>query len=353
MRKIFVYLLVVISVLMIAGCGSDDTDNKQVKDEEIENKKVLEDEETAVEEDEEEKTDEAETEQNVPEEEPVWEDMTSPDEDLQETTDVIIDDTNVFFAEYGKKYRADLDGDGTEEEIIAEKVNYNVDVTIDGTVYSEVFIYTNTYMSDYYCFVDLDRSDSILHVALQDYGPSSDEMMVFYAYNGSDFEDIGMMTGVFDKGYGFKDAVCNGEGVINSYIRFRIFQTWFGNADYVLEDGRLILDTHNIHEALDRFKSKHTLIVDLTAYKDADVSSETVTLPEGTVFTAVASDNKEWVKIKTEDEQDLWIRFKKAEYEGDVDDELAYYYAFTGTVYVDGEKTLDCYEIFEGLIIAG
>ena len=256
-------------------------------------------------------------------------------------------DQNVHFVKMNQVCKYDLDGDGTEEElcVTAKKQRSNwypyfyyegsVDVTINGTKYRNVYFGENHSLSSYYCIIDIDKSDSKLHLAIQDYGPSSDYSSAIFEYNNGELNNIDTISGVFDYNHGFYDTVCYGDGTIGSYMHFGVLHTWFGKITYNFENSELTMQKQDYYEATS--PSTHTLTTDLTVYEKRSLSSKKTIIPTGSSVSLLGTDNKEWVKIQTQDSKNYWMKMVPEKY---------------SVILVDGQTEMSGSDVFEWLSFA-
>ncbi len=126
----------------------------------------------------------------------------------------------------------DLNGDGKKDTI-----KYQI---VDNTVFIlkvndlEIKSYGDNIDEKPY-IVDIDRQDSVKEIAVQEFGPSSDERTYFYCYTGSELRFMGKLDGLSTENRRIK-----GDGKVISMERPMMLHTWFVEKEYKLDGGHLL-----------------------------------------------------------------------------------------------------------------
>lgn len=211
----------------------------------------------------------------------------------------------------GTEVSRDLNGDG-EEEVVYYHAEYGMET---GEVLIELLVGGKDFSSDVemispdmeaYYLVDLNSSDKFTEIALMDYGPSDDFVTYFYRYleDGS-LKLLGSVSDLWSLGSCYLER----DGFIAGNKRMELLQTWFAPAHWKMGDDGTIsfYEEEMYYPGVD--ESVHNRILDtVTVYSDKDLDSTTVELTpaDGTVqFTA--TDNKNWVEFRTEDNRTLYL----------------------------------------------
>lgn len=273
----------------------------------------------------------------------------------------ITQNTYIYPVLYGNSVDADLDGDGTKENICYNINNPETEaqegedgesyeaegaptcsLTINGTDFTDVLnqqeeFYVSSPDSHYY-LVDLDNSDSYVEIALVDYGYSDDPVTAFLRYGKGQLTCLGTIQEPLDS----KSCILSGDGNLSAMAHSKILETISYSYDYTVKDGKLqvvpkdwyAIDNDNRTE---EYKS-HAILKDVKVYTENSTTSEakTLTSQDGPV-TFVASDNKEWVKLQTKDGSTYYLHM--------VTDSF--------TEIDSAGETLDATEVFENLLLAG
>lgn len=118
---------------------------------------------------------------------------------------------------------SDLNGDGTEEEILLV-VGSPTRLQIGDAVEEVVGGNTEGILQ----IVDIDTSDDQKEIIVSDGGPSGDPTMQFFSYDGRKILTLGIIEGSFD------DLELLGSGKVISTVRAHILDTWFYRQTFVL-----------------------------------------------------------------------------------------------------------------------
>lgn len=228
--------------------------------------------------------------------------------------------------EVGEAVSIDLNGDGTEEEILYSLVKteqfdiYRGSLVVNGVEYAtdearQQGLIGYVPNPDYYCVTDLDESDGLLELAIQDDGPSSDYTTSFWYWNGSELRGMGEISGnIYNKQLDMANVTFKGDGFLTSYIRLGVLHTWFASCDYGISDGHTIaLVPQELYYPMGDAGINVTALVELYAYGIPDPAAEKTILPVGTALKLTATDNGQWVQAETSEGQSIWLRLD-AEY---------------------------------------
>lgn len=196
-------------------------------------------------------------------------------------------------------YRIDLDGDGKEDKVNVSMKGEEVIVTVNNTYYiaDSIFAYTTT---DNYAIVDINNNDNIKEIIVSDYGPSADYTSSYFYYNGSDIIDMGITGGLHNDGIHI-----HGDGTLTAMFRFSIFQTWFGEKDYRLNQNHQLAE---IPQKLYKTNYQLTTQTPIQLLTDADVHSSKFTIEANKTINLIACDNKEWILVKDENGKEGWFK---------------------------------------------
>ncbi len=129
---------------------------------------------------------------------------------------------------------ADLNGDGREDRIIYQVFGEYENVFLLKVNNVEVKSYGSSLDRKLY-IVDIDKSDGFKEIAIQEFGPSSDEQTYFYSYTGSELKFMGKVGELCAKG-----GHIPGNGRVISSIRPLVLQTWFVKKEYKLDENHLL-----------------------------------------------------------------------------------------------------------------
>ena len=222
---------------------------------------------------------------------------------------------------------ADLDGDGTEENI---RVNI---VPATGSSDAQVQLFRNGYdyqsslnalgvsivnpEESWWAITDIDESDGLLEIAIQDQGPSDDYCTHFFRFlNGDHLSYLGAVEGMIRTSWGDGSIRFDGHGRIHSYIRLQVLQTWYAYADYVETESGLsytFREEDYVAEMpeLSAFTVTHPshvrLLKDLMAYEwqYGYWAGQGIVIPAGTEVDLIACDNSCWIEARCDDEN--WV----------------------------------------------
>lgn len=223
---------------------------------------------------------------------------------------------------YEEDFSIDLNGDGSADKIhtTVTKDDYymingvvfdindgSASVKIDNNYTGEDKAYLENPMEKY-SVVDLDQSDSYMEIAVGDYGMNDYNITYFFRYDGDKLSYIGSIPNVLES----MDVELYGNGIVAGTMRMEMVETVRANVYYQLKDGRISLVEQEWYEPdYSYFPEEylsHDVLQDVTVYKENSLQSEKVVLKAGEEDVRfLATDNVEWVKLKTEDGQIYYL----------------------------------------------
>lgn len=256
----------------------------------------------------------------------------------------------------GDTVKADLNGDGTAEEICLNTTDKSPDTQpaitsfkINGTELSDK-IYaagysSNTHEDSYYAITDIDAADGKLEIAVMDYGPSDDLYTGFFRWDGKAIQYLGVVSGILPgvmqsnnaDGYDVSGVTFDGKGVVHSYVRLDVLQTWFASADWKIgSDGKLAVVPQELYYPVGGKTYPVTALNDVTLYAKNDLKSETTTLKTGEKLTITATDNAQWVLAENAAGAECWLHLSEGGQSVDTPAGAVYAsQAFDGLVFAD------------------
>lgn len=241
-----------------------------------------------------------------------------PEESQQETAKEPVK----IKTEYGTDCVIDLNGDGKKDTIqtqmkideydMISEVRVDVNkgsagVTIDNNYTGEDKAFLECPM-EYYYVVDLDLSDDYREIAIGDYGMNDYNATYFYRYDGDSLIYLGYIPNVLDD----TNVVLDGDGMIRGSMRIEMVETVRANVFYQLKKDKIHLVEQPWYEAdYSHFPEEyltHDVLQDVTVYTSNDLGSDTYVLKAGEEDVRfLATDNVEWVKLKTKDGQVYYL----------------------------------------------
>lgn len=252
----------------------------------------------------------------------------------------------------GQEIAADLNGDGAEETLCVslETDAYGglrAHLTVNGTdmtgAMNEAAGSIDCPDPDYYAVADIDASDDLLELAIQDWGPSSDYCTHFLRWDGSGLSGLGAVEGMIrNTGTQQADLIFDGKGTVSSYQRLAVLQTWWADVDWRIGETGVFAPVPQ-----DVYTAKHltpvTVTADILGYAAPDAGSASRTLAAGTTLTVTGTDNASWVRCTLEEgketHEELWLRLTG---ESDYKYELE----------TPAGGTIPCWDALDGLLMA-
>ena len=217
----------------------------------------------------------------------------------------------------GETAEYDIDGDGQADAVRLwledgdEDYEKNVCLSVNGEDLTSALTEADGYFfcPDDQCWLltDLDTGDGALEIAIQDWGPSDDLTTSFYRYEAGTLRPVGLVEGFVWLDGAPADVSLDGQGVVHSYMRFNVLQTWWGKVDSALdEDGELVLLPQDYYESIAETPQQVTVNCDLYAYDAPDGQQDL--LAAGTELELLGTDDTEWVCARLAgDQQELWL----------------------------------------------
>jgi hypothetical protein len=208
--------------------------------------------------------------------------------------------------ESGAAALADLDGDGTTENVSYELIEtgdweYSTNIVIDGTSYDiSSDYYPENPLSVFY-ITDISQYDDRLEVAILDDGPSGDPITWFFQYDGQSLQCVGSVDGFPFKEenggrYGF-----DGENLVMGTVRADLIETSYLDGYWWYD-----MTTNTITQqegGLYNYQSyrPHELYLDLPVYICMDENAPTRILEKQECVYFLQSDLKEWILVQGKD----------------------------------------------------
>jgi hypothetical protein len=215
----------------------------------------------------------------------------------------------------------DLDRDGRLDsvrvEFGADKWRYTIFVN-DQRVedHGEVLLGT-------FGIVDIDTTDAFLEIAIPQEGPSDDYEVHFHYYDGHGIRKVGSVPGTTRMRF-------NGLGRIYTECRGQILHTWFCPCVFALErDHRLEQLRQSLYQMGTRCTVKRAFPL---AVSQTDSTTITVLQP-GDKVVILATDDKSWCLVETEDA--TWGWFKISGYDSVLPPHVRASEVFEGLSYAD------------------
>ena len=231
-----------------------------------------------------------------------------------------------------------VESEGTEEEIRYEGLAGSL--IINGVDFSDKFVELTGYypenITNHYYLVDLDKNDGFIEIAIEDYGMSDDLVTNFLRYDKGQLKHIGYINDMMEG----TNCTLFGDGTLKAQIHSQLMETAKFGASYHLEGESLLLDEEAWYY-YDRTNwseeyQQHNILKDVAVYGTNDTTSEkTVLTPADGPVTFPATDNKNWVQVKTISGE-------------------TYFLHMNGFAEVDNDGVSEqAEEIFENLFLAG
>lgn len=185
---------------------------------------------------------------------------------------------------------------------------------------------------DNYYLVDLDTSDSLVELAIPDWGMDDWRMTHLFRYDEGELTYLDTITGFPEDGR----TVYHGDGSVSAYRSLNVMQTWGGVVTYRLNNGKMELVKGEFVEPISYWEEPVTLKQPLTVYAQPDKSAEQLTLqPSDQPLSLPLTDTEHWVQIVCADGTSGWAYFEEfSEVENN------------GVLVADTE-------VFDGLLFAG
>lgn len=270
--------------------------------------------------------------------------------------------TNGTYYTTGDEVEFDLNSDGENEKItytISNDGEFDfADLSVNG-MFHQIYFPTESFL-----ICDIDPTDKYYEIAVSSTGMSADYSTDFLRYDNGELYWIGNVNDTIDgssesefnlvDSFG-KSLKINGDGTITAAKRLSLFQTWYADADY-----RLNNDTNTLEETTDMYYPYGEALKDdynavsskiyeswsasytsqaIGLYSQADTSSEIISF-EPQKFVATATDDKNWVYLAGETGVGGWLYYEN----NNTYDEFGAIYEFGNNAYIDastGERFID------------
>lgn len=242
--------------------------------------------------------------------------VTAEPEASPEATDSVDEPEYPIIAAIGEPVSADLDLDGTKENIcVSLRQNFEgediVCLKINGVDCSdELYVEGLTSLTcpdpDYWMITDIYGGDSQLEIAIQDWGDSDDYFTNFYRFWDGSVYSIGGVPGIIKTAWSENGITFDGCGRVFSMIRLDVLQTWFADAEFEINNAEMLsVVPEELYYA--NYPTDVLTKTALTAYDGRD--GESFTIDAGVSMTVMATDNCEWIYCESETEDwALWFR---------------------------------------------
>ena len=185
-------------------------------------------------------------------------------------------------------------------------------LTINGKVYDaealgKIGIYMCADSMGEWYLVDLDSTDSYKELAIYDNGPSDDPITFFLRFDGKKLIHCGCVPDN-PSNSSFK---VNGDKTVNSCLRLGILQTWYTETVFRLNASNQLEEVprelyHPYVNAMWRGGETY-LKVNCKFFETMDASSDTVEFSQGEEVYFTATDDKNWVQVRTQDGKVGWF----------------------------------------------
>lgn len=180
----------------------------------------------------------------------------------------------VFPEEYGNSYELTINDKSVEGE--GENLNGTIDV------------------------VDIDKYDGYKELAISQSGPSDDFATTYYAYDGINIINMGMLEGD-------KDILIDGLGKILEPTRNETLITWFVYVPYCLNLKHEFQEIpEKIHYAV--YPHKVKVIKAFKLKKVNNSSAAEIALNPGEVINLIGLADNGWILVKTSNESEGWFQ---------------------------------------------
>ena len=212
----------------------------------------------------------------------------------------------VFFKDIVEK---DLNGDGTAEQVFVD-VNYSeedytatVTLSING---KEVPLDTFFDFPDQeYYLIDLDKNDPYIEIALQDYGPSDDPTTTFIRYKE---DGTTILLGEITDLWSSPNSILSKDGLIQGSSRLSILQTWFAPMYWKLNGDKLEKVDEEMYYPYENSLTENQILKNITVYDEMNkTSNSTILSSEDGPVRFIATDDKNWVQLQTQDERSFYL----------------------------------------------
>ena len=181
---------------------------------------------------------------------------------------------------------ADLNGDGKKDNIKYQIADNNVFILKVNNL--EIKSYGDN-LADKPYVVDINKQDGIKELAVQEFGPSSDERTYFFYYTGTELRFMGKLRELCsEKGY------IKGDGKVISTIRPLLLQTWFLKKEYRLDGEHLLEGIKSDLYPANYTSETLTLKTSLKLFEKPKNNNVLIEINAGDKLKLLGSDGIEW-----------------------------------------------------------
>ncbi len=222
----------------------------------------------------------------------------------------------------------DLNGDGNTDKIKyhLDKNEYDFSITINGIIIKD----KGECMANYINIVDIDESDNIKEIAVEEYGPSDDYFTHFYYYDGSKIIKMGVLGGLTGT---YKHI--NGKGLVTSRTRFDSLATWFLKYEYLLTPTHTLQHIEKPYYYIVNNEEPATVLKSIHLYAAQNSKKVVAKLLPGEKVKFIGANDKGWFLVKTTNGKTGWFATYSKKYH-----------------YFVKESGLDTLSVFSGLYCA-
>lgn len=223
-----------------------------------------------------------------------------------------------------QEYLVDLDGDGGMETLFYGQASFMV----DGKNHMDQMKYRDNPEQTCFYLWDFNQDDPYLEIAIWNYGPSDDDYMDIYYYDGKELKYAGYLPGAATM------VTSDGKGMVCAYGRLGILQTWFSYMDYQLNENHELEQIEPQMFYPDQEEEyRYTLLQPIRLYEAMDEKGAYDVLEAGVQMAFPMTDDRNFVQIRIEDGRTGYLYIadpggiempEGGYYEGDVIDGLNY-----------------------------
>lgn len=229
--------------------------------------------------------------------------------------DIVVLSRDTDLDGYDKEFytEADLDGDGSKEEIVlrtATNPNYDEVIAYDLYVDEQMVSYEGEMISPNFHVTDILATDGLMEIAVSEEGPSSDYATVFYRY-------VDGKLSILSKLQGFLGEIPNsdmtgklivhGDGRVSTLSRGAVMQTFFYEGEYVLVSPT---ELRHVEKDLYPMETKVTLLKKLKTVLSRTDQTFAYEFQPGEQATLLETDNSSWVSIRNSVSDISWFRIR-------------------------------------------
>lgn len=198
--------------------------------------------------------------------------------------------------------RADLDGDGTPDEVRVEffgdPIRSTETIVVQHGGERLAFLAQGSIRDAW--IVDLDSTDGAREIQLAEEGPSDDPALAFIALRSGRLRLLGVIAG------GLDSAGVRGDGTLRAEVRGHVLQTWFHPQTFVLSPADTLVA---VEQRLYPMKTPVQLLVDLPLVRGLGDGRPAFVLHKGDSTDLWATDDREWVLVRA-GHRSGWFRLR-------------------------------------------